>query len=294
MDGDEVVVTFDSLPSDATLHVLMLLDLQDVVRCSAVSRTFRISCNDEHIWKAMLETRGLRTPLTTASSYFHEFQAAWLRTMDLIESVGMVDAKPSAAVPQESAALVASAPMVCGVSQSFQVPAGNRGIDPQTFVAAVQKLDGIARDGGVPCTQEPRGYLLLIDWLRTAAAQKQPLLCLSILAALQEEAPQRWLAVCEDVVRDVREVNSYDERKAAAREHLQFPRSLPSSLRGEITLRWSTWSQLRDCRGFRARDDRHRRSATLLQLLQQPEAEVWSVLARGEGHEISKLSLHEF
>ena len=294
MDGEvEVVVTLDSLPSDATLHVLMQLDLQDVVRCSAVSRAFSIACHDEHLWEALRETRGLRTREPSASSFFHEFRAAWLSTMDLIESLGMVGAKPPEAVPQESAALVASAPMVCGSSQSIQAPAGNSGIDPKTFVATVRKLDEIARDGGAPFTQEPRGYLLLIDWLRTTAAQQRPLLCLTILAVLQEEAPQRWLAACEDVVRELDSDDESSHRKAAARKHLQCPRSLPLSLQCEVTLRWSTWSQLRDCRGFRARDDRHRRSATLLQLLQQPEAEVWRVLARGEGHEISKLSLHE-
>lgn len=297
----EVLLTLDMLPADATLAVLEHLDPLDVCRCSRISRAFSSACRDKHLWAALLDGRGVHE--ARAASAFHGFQAYWLGVMDRINSIGM-DITPggaaSAAVPQQSAGLVASAPQVCGSSQSIQMQVGNHGVDPKEFLAAVRKIERIVSTvGGGPHDQTtgrlealPRGHLWLTDWLRTGAAQQRPLLCLAILAVMQKEAPQRWLAPCE-ADQEFEAEDKCSWRKTAARKHLlESPWSPPPSLQCQVTLRWDTWSQLRDCRGFRARDDRHRRSATLLELCQKPEADFWAVLARGEGHEISKLRLH--
>ena len=75
------------------------------------------------------------------------------------------------------------------------------------------------------------------------------------------------------------------EGRAAARLRLA-ERDAPDSLFARISIKWHTWSSARDCRGFRARDDLHRRSATLLELACEPAHELWGVLARGRGGEV--------
>lgn len=65
-----------------------------------------------------------------------------------------------------------------------------------------------------------------------------------------------------------------------------------SSCRLEVKI--YTWSQLRDCRGFRARNDVTVRRATLCELLTHEHAdEVWRVLDRGTIHEVQRITIRE-
>lgn len=56
-----------------------------------------------------------------------------------------------------------------------------------------------------------------------------------------------------------------------------------------LSLRYYTWSQLRDCRGFRARDDMHILGENLLLLALSPTHEIWRVFHRGPVNEIRQI-----
>ena len=69
------------------------------------------------------------------------------------------------------------------------------------------------------------------------------------------------------------------------------PWAPPPALRNGIALVWTTWSNARDPRGFRARDDRHRREASLQELCVDQEHEIWRVLMRGAVQEVHELKV---
>ena len=69
---------------------------------------------------------------------------------------------------------------------------------------------------------------------------------------------------------------------------LEPPQSWLSS---RIEVKSYTWSQLRDCRGFRARDDVHIRHVTLRELAIDDSHEVWGVLARGVKYEVQRITI---
>jgi len=96
--------------------------------------------------------------------------------------------------------------------------------------------------------------------------------------------------------------------KAAQREGGSLSPSLAAELQavGPLPLGWLqtrlevkrfSWSQSRDCRGFRARDDVVVRRATLRELATCDEiassdiAEIWGVLARGATYEVQRVTL---
>ena len=59
----------------------------------------------------------------------------------------------------------------------------------------------------------------------------------------------------------------------------------------KLEIKRYTWSQLRDCRGFRARDDVMVRRATLRELAMDDTHEIWGVLARGVRFEVQRVVL---
>ena len=63
------------------------------------------------------------------------------------------------------------------------------------------------------------------------------------------------------------------------------------ALSRRIVVKYWTWSQSRDCRGFRAKDDVHRITADLRTLCKQREHAAWAVLARGVVNEVRHIRI---
>ena len=64
-----------------------------------------------------------------------------------------------------------------------------------------------------------------------------------------------------------------------------------SWLSSRLEVKSYTWSQLRDCRGFRARDDVRIRRVTLRELALDDSHEVWGLLARGVKYEVQRITI---
>jgi len=60
---------------------------------------------------------------------------------------------------------------------------------------------------------------------------------------------------------------------------------------GAVSVRYTTWSSARDCRGFRARDDVHFLDSSVGRLARTPHHPIWGVLRRGVHQEVTSVEL---
>ena len=73
---------------------------------------------------------------------------------------------------------------------------------------------------------------------------------------------------------------------------LHEPKLQAALSRSRVVVRVYSFSQLRDCRGFRARDDMLSIDADLYTLVALPsEHEVWRIIERGTKHEVREILL---
>jgi hypothetical protein len=271
----EPPLAFETLPFDALCGIISWLDTLDVCGLARTSKALHtVACN-ELIWAERLsrhcgesggrvEGRGGRLC----------FRDAWTARMaDIEHGLAFLDNTELTSQPHVCAAVgSAASPMVCSTSPAMR--SSLRGIDPARFKRGVDTLHAYG----------PSASSGLIDWLRTSAATRHPLRSLAVLVSLHALAYPKL--GCSEAV------SGAAERRAAVLHQLAFlSRAPPPSLRKVVTVEWSTWSQLRDCRGFRARDDLHRSTASLQELCDHPEAQLWAVLERGECHEVRELRL---
>lgn len=283
---ESLAPTFESLANDAALQILVFLDPLDLCYVMRTSKTIWAMVRDAHVWNALYLSR--TAPRSSMRYSACSFTTMWVNEMTLLdeqELAGLDQAGASIVQPQEVGLSTSSAAPIVWGSSARKMPEA-RGVDPERFRWAVQ---GLLRRKPHPC--------FLVEWLRTREAERRPVGCLAVLAALQDGAAQEWglpaheCASTADAPAAVLVQSDASARQTAREKLLSSPWSPPPSLLNQVVLRWSTWSQLRDCRGFRARDDKHRRAASLLELCQQPDAEVWTVVARGEGNDVRELRL---
>ena len=302
--ADSPPPTLETLPADACFQILRHLDPLDLCCTARASKALRAAAHDDGVW-ASLHRR--RTGVRPSEDAFSVFRRRWQEEMGRIETasdLSSLDANNGADVaePQAATRSPSAGPIVWGASAPRRPEA--HGVDAVTFSAVVRRII-IGLRAQPEAGEEEMSVDWLVDWLRTEAASLRPVGCLAIVAAMQGE-PERWhvpyltlvSSSHNDEVISVsimpRETGGGAERRAAqlraARERLlTSPWSPPASLHGRVTLRWSTWSQLRDCRGFRARDDKHRRSASLLELAREAHDDAWLLLARGESNDVREL-----
>jgi hypothetical protein len=109
----------------------------------------------------------------------------------------------------------------------------------------------------------------LFDWLRSRLPTREPLRALVIADALNNG----W-------------------HSATGRlEWAKQVRMQPAALERTVELHIYSFSEKRDCRGFRARDDRTTLSGSVGELLHQLSHPIWKALARGIGMEVTGLVL---
>ena len=272
--------TLSALPLDAIVSILAQLDCPiDLCRAARVSDTWRDAAGADLLWHHLGARRSDTWP---SEGTHHCFRSRWVTWMDQFEVLtGSLSASLQLQLPERVAALSmghASGPVECS---SIARAVSSRGHDDASvkhfdFKMSVEFLCHLLEVGS-------RGPALAIDWLRTREAARSPVRALAVLATLHDmqfntiELTSKYMsaAACDD----------------ARRRLLEEPWAPPASLGQRIAIKWSTWSQLRDCRGFRARDDVHRRTDTLLALSRQPEHEIWSVIRRGVANEVQTVSV---
>eukprot|EP00967_Tisochrysis_lutea_P044330 scaffold53724_cov36-Tisochrysis_lutea.AAC.3 len=144
------------------------------------------------------------------------------------------------------------------------------GLKRAEYCAAVQSVQDLLMSCD-DCKAD-LAWSFLFDWLHSRVPTKEPLRAL----------------VIADVILGV----SHPGTQPASR--LDYKREV--SMRSEalervVELHVFSFSQRRDCRGFRARDERTILSASIAQLLNDQTNEIWSALARGVMLEVTNMVL---
>lgn len=259
--------TLPSLPHDCLVAIAK--DLGAIDLCNLASASLPLSVTVAALWSSIFPTR---FPGRLASS--GSFRDQWLMNMDAIDDVAReLNSTQKSLPPVASSTSVASpdSPMAMSLSM-LPAGAGTRmavdGVTSGSFFTCVARLHDMH-------ASPP----MLAEWLDTRMAATSPLGCLAVLRVLR--------------TRDA----------APPLQQLATRSPPPPSLLAQVTLRWSTWSNLRDCRGFRARDDIHRRSSRLLDLARCPvdeephgfggedAADLWAILHRGVADEVRSIHL---
>ena len=276
MGGPNEPPNLAALPLDALSSVLSWLDLRDCCRAARVSCSLRAAARDDCLWAALGVTYGesVHCDYSDPSGPIGRarFRERWCGAMAMVESVDKLgDGTGGRQKPQECLAVTAGTALVmCCAPSAWKASVDGQSVGGDEFLAGVAGI----------LTHLATGVLHplhLVDWLRCTASERQPLRCLAILAALQDK--QAWLPSGCDLKKG-------KEARAMARRRLAASPAPPAALLRKISVRWLTWSQRRDCRGFRARDDVHQQSETLLELWRRPDNHVWNVLARGVANDV--------
>ena len=269
--------TLASLPVDCvvSMSVAGKLSMLDICRLATSSRALSKTLKCDGIWRALLLEVCQDVGQSSSTDARASFCVSWTEAMRVIDQIaqGLDSVARSQASPVVSSSLFASADTPMSMSTSRVPGALSDGASDADLSAATLQLKRRA------C---PR---ISVDWLYTRAASSSPLGCLVVLCALKFDASSMDAPDC---------CTAY----AAVGPWLLdgLSRTPPVALNAQITLRWTTWSQLRDCRGFRARDDIHRCSARLVDLCRDQAdgsdvQRLWAVLSRGVGHEVSSIRL---
>jgi hypothetical protein len=286
--GPATPPTLPSLPHDCLVAVASSLRTIDL--CRLLSSSHPLFTTRLALWDSLIPTRF--APHLSSAAPVLTFREQWRRIMDAIDEIARELDNTHRSLPPVAivATSVATSDSPTAMSLSMSPPgaatrmAGNAGVGVDPFNSFVARLQRLASPP------------ILAEWLDTRMAARTPLGCLAVLAALRsrEAAPrlgEEHEGVYEPTLGHERDGGAYLAELAT-----RLPPS--PSLLAQVTLRWSTWSQLRDCRGFRARDDLHRCSSRLLELVcadDEPDggaaAGFWAILRRGVADEVRSLQL---
>lgn len=279
----------ETLPCDCAAGVLSCLAITDVCSMACTSRSLRATCSDAIVWEHMAIARGMILRCDRRS-----FRSAWdsaMQAVALVPHLTETFAAQDQCTPTVSM-LSASSPVVCSSPLSTVSVARSSywtGISGEQFIDGVRAFQASFRAADTTRLHP----MHLVDWLHTPAAHSEPLRCLAILAALQDE--KKWRPVLDSSSSSAS--CAYPEQgpdRAREPPAVEAVRRLLddqafSRTPATIWIKWHTWSNLRDCRGFRARDDVHRRTAGLQELACQADHVIWRILARGITQEVRDL-----
>ena len=287
----DVPPTLLTLPPDSLASILAALGSPlDVCRAARVSITLRDAATSNLVWLELRYSRFVNIDLTdsrapgdrTAVWHRYKFERHWIHTMQLMDT--RLATPPADSRPPPQMASARAGPVECSSSarSTSRFSDDSSSIKHTEFIQLVHSLHTYM------FSAEVRGPGIATDYLCTDHARHAPMRVLATLGFLYgmgDTAMAPSLAHLDHV-------GTLAERVRACRElHRRFGCEPPPALRAAILVRWSTWSQLRDCRGFRARDDLHKRVVTLFDLLRQPEHEVWGVIKRGICAEVQDVRL---
>ena len=240
--------SLDLLPLELICAVLACLgSAKRICRAASLSSVFADAVKEDCLWLPLVRKRcydaAADEPLRCA------FRRCWNGSREAFLRIGHLGIISGAAEPLAMSARAGGADHpVCCTSRSATLAAESVSVDEfmEGVGAVVRLLESRALTPGE-----------LGAWLCSRSAATEPVRCLAVLSAL---CRIREEGTCED--------GSTTALRSAAVASLRRLRSCPSApaLGQAVTVKWWEWSQLRDCRGFRARDDVYRRACTLADL----------------------------
>ena len=271
--GAASAMVLQRLPADVLRVVLQALGdpcaLCHLARCSSWCAD---AANDAAVWRALFVRRygaveAPCDPLMTTSDWRARFA---LRRRDSLASLCaltlscVVERVPLIACSRA----VAQSPVVVSSQQDRSF------ITEAHFRAAVDRLEAAFESGEIPvddaaeCFDDADGFPGGIRRLALVAALRRHETSVAAIARL----------ALNEAIGPIAQRCSADRPMAKA---------------WTIRLKIASFSQLRDCRGFRARDDVAYVDASLAKLLEMPAHPLWKALERGTVNEVRGLYLFE-
>lgn len=257
--ADEKTLELLDLPGDALTY--LLVDLDDtlaLLRMMATCHQLHTLLSDESVYHLLLAKRQRQSSTYTpwSSCTTRPWRAAfvdhWLSARDAIRNL---DALRNLDVGSTSAERNVCSPPMSGAVAVMTKDELDERVSVGAFMLGVQAVHDVLACGRIALSD-------LRDWLATRSASAQPLRLLAVLFLLFRSVANRLCA----------------------------PPALAEPGR-RVSLKFYTFSQRRDCRGFRARDDVHSLSASLSELAAQPEHALWRTLDRGVVNEVRHVSV---
>ena len=269
--------SLDSADFDVVVSVLLTLARPlDLLHVGATCKMLRSAVHDALPWRNLLERYSdcmgdaSDHGCLGSASALEVFKSRW------VASQGFVSELESTLSPASSNPTPCSSAQQVVTCMSRSCEAGVLGVKYEQYALGVSIIsDGLMTGNIAPAD--------LVDWFHSGAADHQPIRGLALLGALHQ------LSCDVDGKGDARPDPALDRAKAAALQDLTGG-SL-TSLRQQVVIKYSTWSQGRDCRGFRSRDDVHRLRANLRTLGEEPEHPSWEVLVRGIINEVRTITI---
>lgn len=273
-DGGEVAPpTLQSLPQDCLNAIAATLSMADLCHLLATSHQMLTVFRRDELWSALAAVRFPSAAAAVGCMHYSDFPRIWSSSMDVIDDA--VRTLCSALVRSPAMAVARSvaspdSPTAMSMAMSPAATASARGVDG-VIGADLGECAAVLRRSMTPP--------VLADWVATRMASGSPIGCLAVLKALRDQ--------------EIADEGLHVESGFVWSADLGVRAAPLPSLFARVTLRWSTWSQLRDCRGFRARDDVHRLSSRLVELCARPEfdLEFWTILQRGVCDEVRAIHL---
>ena len=277
-------LNLSALPQDLLAHILSHLSHPaEISRVSSCATSMAAAAADDALWCSLFEARYKSRPPDGGVSCRDAFLRRWNSARKVLMEVPLPDANamatPSPAQPFNYS------PTATGLTTC----SGWRTVDPSACDGKVASVDRCAYEKGVACMAEAissgaAGCCDIVDWLLDCDAKvatEQPLRVLTMVDLLNtgRNLPYEHLA------------DSWHEC-----ERLRDTARKPAWGSWRASLKWSTWSMARDCRGIRARDELHRLGLTLEELSSsvpepccQDATTFWHTLARGVKHEVRQM-----
>ena len=299
-----MTISVDAAPSlascslDVAVSVLMCIDRPlDLCRVASVCHGLHSAVNDAILWRKLLKHRygRLEVPeVTTAGAGVcharETFRERWTRAQGFVWQAAHLDerAPPEPCLSPHHAV---HADKVTCMSKSCE--ANSSGVSEERYARGVDMVGDAVADGSVAADD-------LVDWFLSARADRQPIRGLALLAVLHRSSQALTDADADECVSPVSIRHSWcmsaraiaeRRRKAAtsALQHLAGACGSSPSLLQEVVIKYTTWSQARDCRGFV--DDVHRIQADLRTLCLEPEHPAWTILERGVINEVRNIRI---
>ena len=260
------------LPTDALQHIMMQLLINNDGCCVA-----RAVASLDSVKTLSTLCHSLHTAALTHEVFWAKVLSLW-RQEDVAEHAGLASFRCHWCVGR---AALRRLPMLTPVAES------------------VECCSGVASTSSAPLSMplsRPASQAIEMDRFELFEADIRDRLTkecdpADALAWLREDAPDADALTQLVVLSALRARIHKDVGAVALAVQLLWLDPPRSWLASRIEVKIYTWSQLRDCRGFRARDDVHTRHVTLRELAMDDSHEVWGLLARGVKYEVQRITI---
>jgi hypothetical protein len=208
-----------------------------------------------------------------------EFKSKWVQAQDVVRDVLSAPQSPEPQSLSTAGRSLSPQTVVACISRSCESSDSSASVSEREYSQAVERIAEALAAQDITADD-------IVDYITDPAACAQPMRCLALLDALHRSSSESDDGGPSSRLTNVKALGQLDAACANV-----ATRGCPALTR-RIVVKYFTWSQARDCRGFRAQDDVHRITADLRTLCQQREHAAWAVLARGVVNEVRHIRIH--